>query len=118
MLSNKENIKLESIGIHLTRNEINCYRQGGEKVLIHQIPQVDIASLKLSKTEEGEFSVRQLFGWMIGHNKDESIHAARIYRLEFILKNNQKKSVNLSNIDVIGIQRIIKKLNTQFSNVA
>ena len=55
---------------------------------------------------------------MIGHNKDDSIHAARIYRLEFNLKNNQKKGVNLANIDVITTQRIIKKLNAQFSHAS
>ncbi len=114
MLSNKENIKLESIGIHLTRNEINCYRQGGGKVLIHQIPQADVLKVFLIKTKKRERSFRE---WL-GLSREETMHADCVYKLEFILKDNQKKSVNLSNIDVIGIQRIIKKLNTQFSNVA
>ena len=118
MLSDKENIKLKSLGIHLTQKEILCYKKGGAKVLLHQLKQTDVVSLKLIATENREHSIRQLFGWMIGHNKDDSIHAARIYRLEFNLKNNQKKWVNLANIDVITTQRIIKKLNAQFSHAS
>jgi len=118
MLSERECIKLKALGIYLTQNEIVCYKQGSEKVLLHQMQQADILSLKLSKTEDREFSIRQLFGWMIGNNKDEPIHAARIYRLEFILKDSEKKIINLSNIDVIGMQRIIKKLNIQFSDAS
>ncbi len=114
MLSDKENIKLKSLGIHLTQKEILCYKKGDAKVLLHQLKQTDVLTISLTKTKKRERSFKEWFGL----SREETMHADCIYMLEFNLKNNQKKWVNLANIDVITTQRIIKKLNAQFSHAS
>lgn len=110
MLKEKEIIKLRSIGVYLSNENLTCYEQSDKKELLFTIPLSTLMSIEILKSDEREFSVKQLFKWLIGSSKNEPSHKAVIYALILTLKDRRKNYSYLTNFNVIGIQEFLNKL--------
>jgi hypothetical protein len=111
MLTHNDHIKLLSIGIDVFEKDLFCYKQRKTTQLLFRFSLNEISSITLQKSNHRERSVKQFFGWLIGWNRGKYVHAHQIYELTFILNNGQRKSAFLTNIDLIGVHRVIKKIN-------
>ena len=111
MLTRNDHIKLLSIGIDVFEKDLFCYKQRKTSQLLFRFFLNEISSITLQKSKHRKRSIKQFFGWLIGWNRGRYVHADLIYELTFILNDGQRKSTFLTNIDLIGVHRVIKKIN-------
>lgn len=108
MLSQRDIYKLSQVGITIFKNKIIVQDPENPGNHLFEIDQPKIAQLKVTATNDRDYSKTQRFGIFRAFRTYE---APRIYRLTIELKNGQKRFSRMTDIDLIGVNKAINKLN-------
>jgi len=111
MLSSIEKSQLKSIGLDIKGKILKVYQQGKLKE-IHTIRLTELKKIYLCKSYKQDYRKTDLLNLLKSDFYPmHKANANQAYRLTFEYNRTQKVSTEISGFDLIGISKIIRKIN-------